>query len=76
MLTIVSLVLAIIGGLNWFVVGVADFNFISWVFSGNLYVIARILYVIVGLAGLWLIGYLVRKGKSIDSTTSRNEARA
>ena len=76
MVTIISLVLAIIGGLNWFVVGIADFNFISWVFSGNLYVIARIIYVLVGLASLWLIGYLVRKGKSIDSTTSRSEAHA
>ena len=76
MITIISMVLAIIGGLNWFVVGIADFNFISWVFSGNLYVIARIIYVLVGLASMWLIGYLVRKGKSIDSMDSHKEVRA
>ncbi|MBQ9081409.1 MAG: DUF378 domain-containing protein [Clostridia bacterium] len=60
MLTIISLILSIIGGINWLLVGIADFNLVSWLFAGNLYFIARIIYVLVGIAALWLIYYLVR----------------
>ena len=43
---------------NWFSVGVFDFNFINWIFTSNAYIGARILYGIVGVAGLWLVFYL------------------
>ncbi len=60
MITVISLILSIIGGINWLLVGIFDFNLVSWAFAGNLYFIARIIYVLVGLAALWLIYYLVR----------------
>lgn len=66
MLTIISLILTIIGGINWFLVGVADFNLVSWIFSGNIYFIARIIYVLVGLASLWVTIYLIRHFKQIS----------
>ncbi len=65
MLTIISLILTIIGGLNWLIVGIADFNFVNWVFAGDLYFIARIIYCLVGIASLWVTYYLVRHFKEI-----------
>lgn len=60
MITIVCMILTIIGGLNWLLVGLANFNLVSWIFAGNLYFIARIIYSIVGIASLWVTYYLVR----------------
>lgn len=58
MITIIALILAIIGAFNWFSVGVFDFNFINWIFTPSAYIGARIVYGIVGIAGLWLLFYL------------------
>ena len=60
MITVISLILTIIGGIVWLLVGIADFNLLAWLFAGNLYFIARIIYVLVGIAALWLIYYLIR----------------
>ncbi|MEG1508826.1 MAG: DUF378 domain-containing protein [Clostridia bacterium] len=58
MITILSILLVIVGAANWFSVGVFNFNFVDWIFQ-NAYLGARIVYGIVGVAGLWLIIYLI-----------------
>ena len=50
----VALILVIIGGLNWGLVGIFGFNLISWIFSA-VYVIARIIYILVALAAIYMI---------------------
>ncbi|MBP5242137.1 MAG: DUF378 domain-containing protein [Clostridia bacterium] len=60
MFTVICLILTIIGGINWLVIGLAGFNFVNWLFAGNLYFIARIIYALVGLSSLWVTYYLVR----------------
>lgn len=59
MITIASLILVIVGAINWFSVGVFDFNIVNWIFPGDAYIGARIVYAIVGIAGLWLLIYLI-----------------
>ncbi len=59
MITIICLILVIIGALNWFAVGVFDFNVVNWIFTPNAYIGARIVYGLVGIAALWLIAYLI-----------------
>lgn len=59
MITVISLILVIIGAINWFSVGVFDFNIIDWIFAGDMYIGARIIYGIVGIAALWLFIYLI-----------------
>ena len=49
-----SLVLTIIGALNWGLVGFFDFNLVAFLF-GNLSWLSRIIYAVVGLCGLYLI---------------------
>jgi len=53
----VALVLTIIGALNWGLIGLFDFNLVSALF-GDENVMTRIIYVLVGLAGIINVGLL------------------
>ena len=52
------LILMIIGGINWGLIGFFNFNLVSWIFGGNLAVVSRIIYAVVGLASLYGISFL------------------
>ena len=58
-----ALILTIIGGLNWGLVGIFKFDLVSWLFGGQSAVVSRIIYTLVGLAGLWCITLLFRKNR-------------
>ena len=58
-----ALILSIIGSLNWGLIGIFQFDLVAWLFGGQDAVISRIIYAIVGLAGLWCISLLFRKGQ-------------
>ena len=60
MLDTVSLLLTIIGGINWLLVGVFQFDLVAWIFGGQAALISRILYTIIGAAALWCITLLFR----------------
>jgi len=51
---IAALVLTIIGALNWLLIGLFRFNLVSAIF-GDMSTLSRIVYVLVGLSGLYLI---------------------
>ena len=59
MITVIALILVIIGSINWLSVGIFDFNIVNWMFSSTSYVGARVIYGIVGVAGLWALFYLI-----------------
>ena len=46
------LILMIIGGINWGLVGFFNYNLVSSIFGVKLEVISRIIYAVVGLAAL------------------------
>ena len=48
----IALVIVIIGALNWLLIGVFDFNLVSFVFDNMSTVVSRIIYVLVGIAGI------------------------
>ncbi len=56
-----ALILVIIGAINWLLVGLFQFDLVAWIFGGQATVLARIIYSIVGIAGLWSISLLFRK---------------
>ena len=62
----ICLVLSIIGCLNWGLVGLFQFDLVAYICGGQDAVISRIIYTIVGVAGLWCISLLFRKGQHID----------
>ncbi len=55
-----SLLLAIIGAINWGLVGLFQFDLVAFLFGGQAAVISRIVYGLVGAAGLWCITLLFR----------------
>ena len=55
-----SLILVIIGALNWLLVGLFQFDLVAWICGGQAAVFARILYSLVGIAGLWSVSLLFR----------------
>lgn len=60
----------IIGAINWGLVGFFNFDLITSVFGGSLYWIARIIFALVGLAGLYSLTFYGR----LDSTNEVNHA--
>lgn len=52
------LLLVIIGGINWGLIGFLNFNLVSAIFNGSLEIIARIIYAAVGVAALYSITFL------------------
>ena len=57
----VALVLGIIGALNWGVVGLFRFDCVAFLFGEQTGAISRVIYALVGLAGLWCITMLFRE---------------
>ena len=49
----IALVLAIIGGLNWGLVGIFRFDLVAYIFGGQTATISRVIYTLVGLAAIW-----------------------
>ena len=56
-----ALILSIIGSINWGLVGIFKFDLVAWIFGGQTSGVSRIIYTIVGLAGIWCISFLFRK---------------
>ena len=58
-LDIVTLILIIIGGINWGLVGLFDWNLVETIFSFAP-ILTKVIYILVGLSGLWQIMPLSR----------------
>lgn len=56
----IALALSIIGALNWGSVGLFTFEAVAWICGGSTTVLARIIYIVVALAGLWCLSLLFR----------------
>ena len=56
----IALTLAIIGALNWGAIGLFGFDAVAFLFGGQMAVFSRVIYALVGLAGLWCITLLFR----------------
>ena len=62
-----ALILAIIGAVNWGLVGFALFDLVAWIFGGQTASVSRIIYEVVGLAGLWCITLLFRRSRKSEA---------
>ena len=56
----IALTLAIIGALNWGGIGLFGFDTVAFLFGGQMALLSRVIYALVGLAGLWCITLLFR----------------
>ena len=58
-----ALIISIIGSINWGLIGLFQFDLVAWIFGGQDAVVSRIIYALVGLAGLWCITMLFRRSR-------------
>jgi uncharacterized protein len=70
-LNLVTLLLVIIGGLNWLLVGLADFDVVASLFGGQDSPLATLVYVLVGISALW---QLIPFSKALALGETRAEA--
>ena len=51
--TLITQILLIVGGLNWLLVGLLQFDLVAGLFGGQTSAISRLVYIIVGLCAIW-----------------------
>ncbi|MBR6426117.1 MAG: DUF378 domain-containing protein [Oscillospiraceae bacterium] len=67
MMDTTALLLTILGAVNWALVGIFKFDLVAWIFGGQTAGFSRVVYTIVGLAGLWCIRLLFRRTDEADA---------
>ena len=66
MLDRTSLVITILGAINWLLVGLFQFDLVAYICGGQAAVVSRVIYTLVGLAGVWCITMLFRETEPIE----------
>ena len=56
----IALTLVIIGAINWGSIGLFNFDIVGALFGGQQAILSRIIFSLVGIAGLWAIGILFK----------------
>lgn len=56
----IALLLVIIGAVNWGLIGVFQFDLVAWLFGGAASIISRIVYILVGISGVWSFSLLFK----------------
>ncbi len=72
MLDNTSLVITIIGAINWLLVGLFRFDLVAYICDGQASTLSRIIYTIVGIAGLWCISLLFKEKIPANSDVRRD----
>ena len=62
----IALIITIIGALNWGSIGLFSFDLVAWICGGQDALLARIIYTVVALAGIWCISLLFRTRENIE----------
>ncbi len=63
-----ALILTIIGGINWGLVGLFSFDLVAWIAGGSTAILARIIYIIIALASIWCISLLFMDDEETNPT--------
>ena len=74
MLDRIALILVIIGGVNWGLIGVFKFDIVGWICGGQDAVISRIIYTLVALAAVWCISLLFKQNEILSSDNGEKRA--
>ena len=73
MLDRISLILVIVGAVNWGAIGLFQFDLVSWLFGGQDAILSRIVYTLVALAGVWCISLLFRENEVLTRAANDND---
>ncbi len=64
----IALILIIVGALNWGLVGLFSFDLVAWICGGAGAIMARIIYTVIALAGIWCVSLLFMDDEEVAST--------
>ena len=56
-----ALIVVIVGAINWAFIGLFGIDLVATIFGGQLSIASRIIYTLVGIAGLWSITILFKR---------------
>ena len=62
----IALILTIICGINWGLIGIFKFDLVAWIFGGQAAIMSRIIYTLVCLAAVWCISLLFRNTTMLE----------
>lgn len=65
-MNVIALILVIIGAINWGSIGLFGVDLVAMLFGGQLSLMSRIIFTLVGLAGLWSISFFFKDSPIID----------
>lgn len=65
-MNVIALILVIIGAINWGSIGLFGIDLVAMIFGGQLSLMSRIIFTLVGLAGLWSISFFFKDTPIID----------
>ena len=68
-MNVIAWILAIIGAINWALIGVFQFDLVAWIFGGSASFISRAVYILVAIAALWCMTFLFRREALTEPAT-------
>ncbi len=71
-LWLVAFVLVVVGAVNWGLVGLAQFDLVATLFGGSASVVSRVVYSLVGIAGLLLVALQAASATTTMPATRRS----
>ena len=63
----IALFLLVVGGINWGLVGLFQFDLVAWLCGGSESIISRIVYVLVALSALWSISLFFKHNELLET---------
>ena len=66
----IALALVIIGGINWGLIGLLQFDLVAWLFGGQDSIISRIVYGLVGIGAVICLGLLFKPNEELDTVST------
>ena len=65
-----ALILLIVGGINWGLVGIFDLDLVAWTLGGAGSLAARAVYIIVAISAVWCTSFLFRRNEELAVSTA------
>ena len=68
----IALILLIIGGINWGLVGIFELDMVAWLFGGAASIISRTVYILVAISAVWCISLLFPREDDLALDTAHH----
>ena len=68
---ILSFILVVVGAINWLCIGFFQYDFVAGIFGSQASIFSRIIYIVVGLASVWLTYAVIRYKATLQPMAKR-----